>query len=270
MALSGDKRFVLLATSNAHKVAEYESLLSLYGINVQQCEPRVFKDYGELGMVRHFPPTAMRPRFVDVPSSVAAKVFSNPKCIGVLKDEATLVADDRTPAMLDKAGLAHSIVTLQAKLRNGNFSSYRADLAGFVDPSRRVAGSTETAPSVFGWDDLFVPLSTGESLHTRRAAGSKVSSRDAVVSDFLHEHVHYARLKDLSHAAALTHPREAVDFSIDPAEFVARHPLLSKGLAVPGFGGVLRAVINGGLFFRAADSRRTGNYWWPGLNAGCA
>lgn len=49
MALSGDKRFVLLASSNAHKVAEYESLLSLYGINVQQCEPRVFKDYGELG-----------------------------------------------------------------------------------------------------------------------------------------------------------------------------------------------------------------------------
>lgn len=195
-------------------------------------------------------------------------MFSNPKCIAVLKDEATLVTDDRTPAALDKAGLAHSIVSLQAKLRNGNFSSYRADLAGFVDPSRRVTGSSAAAFSVFGWDDVFVPLSTGESLHARRAAGSKVSNRDAVVSDFLHEHVHYARLKDLSHAAALTHPREAVDFSIDPAEFVARHPLLSKGLVVPGFGGVLRAVINGGLFFRAADSRRTGNYWWPGLNAG--
>ena len=187
----------------------------------------------------------------------------------MLKDEAALLGDDGAPAPADQLGLVHSVVTLQAKLRNGTFSSYRADLAGLVDPSRRGPPSVGTPSlAVFGWDDVFVPLSTGEDLHSRRAAGAKVSSRDAVVSDFLREHVHYARLKDLAHAASLTHPRETVDFSIDPADFVARHALLSKGLAVPGFGAVLRAVVNGGLFFRAADCRRTGNYWWPGLNAG--
>ena len=49
MALSGESRFVLLASSNAHKVQEYANLLSLYGIDVRQSDPRVFKDYAELG-----------------------------------------------------------------------------------------------------------------------------------------------------------------------------------------------------------------------------
>jgi hypothetical protein len=52
---------------------------------------------------------------------------------------------------------------------------------------------------------------------------------------------------DLQHAADLTHVKETIDFSFDPARFVEKHPLLSKGLAIPGYGCVLKQVLSEGL-----------------------
>jgi len=99
-----------------------------------------------------------------------------------------------------------------------------------------------------------------------RRRAPQVSSRDAVVSSFIHDALHYGKRVDLLHAAAK--PTATIDFDIDAAAFFARHALLSKGLSVPGYGSLLRGVIDGGIFFRAASERRTKNYWLPTLNAG--
>lgn len=77
----------------------------------------------------------------------------------------------------------------------------------------------------------------------------------AVPLQFIRQNIYYAARLDLAHASDLTKPTTTIDFAIDPASFVSKHKLLGLGLEVPGYGNVLRDVINSGLFFRSPLNR---------------
>jgi len=213
-------RYVVLATTAAPKVKEYSALLEKYGIEVAQGDPSVWTD-----------------------SEGQAAAFADPKCIAVLRDQAQLLAGGSgdVPASQTELGIARSVVSLRGKPRSGDEFHYEETLLGFVDPARRRLESA----GAFGWDDVFVNLSTGRTLFDNE--GGKKSSRDAVVSRFIEKFVHYKQRVDLQHAADLTHVKETIDFSFDPARFVEKHPLLSKGLTIPGYGCVLKQVLTEGL-----------------------
>lgn len=228
-------QYVLLATSAAVKVREYKALLDKYGIEVAQAPSEVWDG--------------------DVAAEAQAKAFADPKCIAVLRDQAHLLAgsEGETEADLTQLTVARSRVRLCGRTARGEAFEFTDTILGFNDPSlKRREGDA------FGWDDTFVNLRTGRTLFDGSGSvdGVKISSRDAVVSRYISKYVHYKQRVDLAHAADLTHMAETIDFSFDPARFVAKHPLLSKGLSVPGYGNMLRSVLNGGLLFRSAANRR--------------
>ncbi|MCY0990699.1 hypothetical protein OV203_26380 [Nannocystis sp. ILAH1] len=87
------------------------------------------------------------------------------------------------------------------------------------------------------------------------------------ISRFLLDRVYYKKRVDLS--ATPRAPRRTIEFDDDVAAFVRESPWLgSPALAQFGVDRVLAAVIDRGVFFRAAQNRRERVYWWPGLNAG--
>jgi hypothetical protein len=235
---------VVLLTSSADKVREYGAVLAKHGVAVRQ-GPGV-------------------PDGADVAPDAAKALAEAPGCVAVLHDHAALLEGSgrggAALASLRRTGLATAVVTLTAHTKT-RVHVYVDEARGFVDPALRVCGAR-----VFGWDDVFVPLATGASFHAATKAGAKVSSRDAVASRFARDVLHFKAHVDLKHAPLS--PIATVDFGLDAAAFVEGHPLLSRGLAVPGFGSVLAAVLDGGVFLRSPGNRRERNYWWPGLNAG--
>jgi hypothetical protein len=249
-------RHVLLATTNPAKVQEYATLLSKYAVAVAQAPPALAED-----------------------GAARAAALAAPGCLAVLVDSAELLGADGAPADLARTGLAEARVSLRAWFRDqeGGAGAGAAPAfaftdvtQGFIDPGLAVPALHRAAGvGVFGYDDVFVPLATGVSYHAasqRQAGGGKVSSRVTVASELVRRLLHFKALVDLKHAPLS--PHASIDFATDVTDFVEAHPLLSRGLAVPGYGAVLRAVLNGGLFLKAPGNKRERNFWWPGLNAG--
>jgi adenylate kinase len=245
-------RHVLLSTSSFSKVQEYKSLLSKYAVDVLQAPPALASD-----------------------GAARTAALAAPGCLAVLHDQATLLSKEGLPADLSLAALADARVTLEAWLKDQEGGvegapafSHTDVTVGFLDPSLAVPALHKLAKisSVFGYDDIFVPLTTGVSYHAASEKGGKVSSRITVASELVRKLLHFKKRIDLKHAPLLAHA--TIDFSVDVTTFVEGHPLLSRGLAVPGYGSVLRSVLNGGIFLKAPGNKRERNYWLPGLNAG--
>ncbi len=116
--------------------------------------------------------------------------------------------------------------------------------------------------AVFGWDSAFTPID-GVSLHDMAEKGLKSSAREQCLSAFVK-----AFMRHKEHKKLRWRPVEAssiIDWNVD-ARVLLDHPLY-QGLA-PELRNVFHAIIDHGVFFRAAASRRDGNYWFPGLNGG--
>jgi hypothetical protein len=300
------KNYVLLATSNPHKRLEYARHLELYGLEVHTAAPDAFdaavsvwraSEAHEAGAAAsQAGAAALRDkRCVGVLRDAAALL--RPPRRG---DAATVAATEADAcswraAPLDVVGPAEFRVELRVRMRGRaeDVRVYTAVHRGFVNPRLRAAAplvlgfggvvvSAETghelpergaaaavADPVFGFDDIFVGAETGQTMHERRdAMGGKVTSRDAVIAAFIAEHLVKSRAW-LAHApASFPQPSETVDFSVDPASFVAEHGVLAWGARIPGVRGVLTEVLNSGVFFRAGSTRRERNYWFAGGNAG--
>ncbi|MCY1072231.1 hypothetical protein OV090_46220 [Nannocystis sp. RBIL2] len=139
---------------------------------------------------------------------------------------------------------------------------YRHRAEGFVD---RSDGACEEPGG--WWDAIFRLRATGSTYAEMRGGAGKQSSRDMAISRFLLDRVYYKKRVDLS--ATPRAPRRTIEFDDDVAAFVRESPWLgSPALAQFGVDRVLAAVIDRGVFFRAAQNRRERVYWWPGLNAG--
>jgi len=162
---------------------------------------------------------------------------------------------------------------------------YSNDVEGYIDYSKRVRGPKfQKAHVVFGFDDYFVVKATNLSYHEKKLAGYKCSPRDANLSQYVANHVHYKKRRQWSHLSNDTsdgkqeqeqkqkqQQQRTISIGLDDgmacANFIASTPQLQTGIArrlLPCF----TTIVNDGAFFRAAVSRREVNYWCPGLNAG--
>jgi len=126
----------------------------------------------------------------------------------------------------------------------------------------RFAGSAlrPDDPTVFDWDAAFSPSDDAPTLEAMDRVGLKSSAREQCLSAFAKAHLHHKELKTLRWADA-----DDGAWSID-AGLLVDHPLYRD--LPPPLGNALAYAIDHGVFFRAAKSRRDGNYWFPGLNGG--
>lgn len=119
------------------------------------------------------------------------------------------------------------------------------------------------------WDDVFVKERTSRSFVEEKDLHSKTSARQLVIAQFILDHVNYKKARDLTYNPH--NPSQPVDFSPDVSavatvrnnEFIQRANL---GASEWGLGNFLNHILNGGMFFRSADSKRSGNYFAPPLS----
>ena len=133
--------------------------------------------------------------------------------------------------------------------------SYIREVAGHFDGARLRPGDA----TVFDWDAAFTPAS-GATLEALSQLGLKNSAREQCLSAFAKASLHHKERKQLRWT-----PADPTDWATD-ARLLLEHPLYQS--LEPQLRHALHAVVEGGVFFRSAKSRRDGNYWFPGLNGG--
>eukprot|EP01125_Pyxidicula_operculata_P015851 TRINITY_DN5400_c0_g1_i1.p1 TRINITY_DN5400_c0_g1~~TRINITY_DN5400_c0_g1_i1.p1 ORF type:complete len:1269 (+),score=275.17 TRINITY_DN5400_c0_g1_i1:199-3807(+) len=244
------RRFVFLRTSNKMKFKEHTNIFTgLYGIEVLRIPPNV-------------PDTLIKGLL---------KIKTNDLVpLAVIREESNLYRPNST----EYCSLQHGVRAvnrseLRAHIINkeGNLQEkhYVYDTMGRIDLDRRV--TFFNPEDVFGWDDIFVLLSNGLSYHQLQQNGIKRSSRDMVISDYLHEHIHYKYFLDVEFNKQT--PHRVIDFSVSVNDFVEKNKYYNNPFAVKyGYRNLQNHVLNFGVFFRAAKNRRQNNYWNPGLNGG--
>src|SRR5262249_14364647 len=143
--------------------------------------------------------------------------------------------------------------------------SYRAQIAGHVDLSRRSAEGSADG----WWDDIFVAERSRSSYNQERELWGKSSARQQAIGRFICDHVLFKKLKDVTYQPHS--PREAVDFSpeLSAASVLSRNAFVTMARLDQCqwcLGNVLTHLLNEGVFFRSADSSRSGNYFCPPIS----
>lgn len=224
---------IVLMTTNRRKIAEYRRFLA------RHAEPLLVEQ-----------PT-------ESPASLAAWLET---ARAVLSDESNIFNLDGDMVDPGYDGPARNICRLHAWVRDSGGKivrrSYIREVRGHFHGQRLRPDD----PTVFNWDAAFRLAVTDATLEEMDAAGLKNSAREQCLSAFAKQTLHRKQPKTLRWS--VTDPS---DWSTD-ARLLIDHPLY-QGM-VPPLRNALAYVVDQGITFRAAKSRRDGNYWFPGLNGG--
>ncbi len=219
-------------TTNRRKIAEYRRFLE------RHAQPLIVES-----------PT-------EVPEVIAGWLAS---ARAVLADESNLfdLAGDLVAS--DHVGPVRNICRLHAWMKDERGQvvrrTYIREVAGQFDASKL----RPEDPNLFDWDSAFTS-SAGATLEEMALAGLKNSAREQCLSAFARVALHHKAPKTLRWMDP-----DDDRWSID-AGLLTEHPLYQD--LAPPIAGALAYVVDQGVFFRGAKSRRDGNYWFPGLNGG--
>jgi len=177
----------------------------------------------------------------------------------VLADESNIFDPSGDLVGGDYVGPARNICRLHAWSRDGAGTivrrTYIREVAGTFDATKLRPDD----PTVFDWDSAFTSAA-GTTLERMAAVGLKSSAREQCLSAFARASLHHKAPKTLRWSEV-----DAGSWSID-ATLLTEHPLYTA--LSPPLSSALAYVVDQGVFFRGAKSRRDGNYWFPGLNGG--
>ena len=176
----------------------------------------------------------------------------------VLADESNIFDPVGDLVSGDYVGPARNICRLHAWVKDDAGKvvrrTYIREVAGSFDATKLRPGDT----TVFDWDSAFT--SAGGTLEDMAALGLKNSAREQCLSAFARASLHHKAAKTLRWTEV-----EPASWSLDGTLLTA-HPLYQELPAQ--LGSTLAYIVDQGVFFRGAKSRRDGNYWFPGLNGG--
>lgn len=219
-------------TTNRRKIAEYRRFLE-----------------------RHAQPLIVE-RPTEEPEVIAGWLAS---ARAVLADESNLFDLAGDLVANDHVGPARNICRLHAWVKDERGQvvrrTYIREVAGQFDGSKL----RPEDPTLFDWDSAFTS-NAGATLEEMSLAGLKNSAREQCLSAFARVSLHHKAPRTLRWMDP-----DDDRWSID-ARLLTEHPLYQD--LAPPIAGALAYVVDQGVFFRGAKSRRDGNYWFPGLNGG--
>jgi len=242
------KRIVVIASNNQYKAAEFERNFQRYGIEVRQVQKTNDK------------------KTIDDLLQEESETHRN---IAVFVEQSKLISrvtgtESDLTCSLEPVDHISELTVYQRKEGNGDLQEqkYIHTIEGYLDLSLKSDGA-----DVFGWDDIFVPRTIGTTYHQLKKQGSKISSRDWVIGEFLKDSIYYK--KRINMAFEPLSQERTIDFNQHPADFIEGEELYhGPWIERYRISNLFTAVLNSGIFFRSAQNRREKNYWWPGLNAG--
>jgi len=224
---------IVLMTANRRKIAEYRRFLARHAQELLVEQPTE-----ELASIGSWLETAR----------------------AVLADESNIFDLDGDLVEPTYDGPARNICRLHAWVKQTDGKIVRKSYVREVRGHFHGQKLRPNDPTVFNWDAAFRLTVTDATLEAMDAQGLKNSAREQCLSAFAKQQLHRKERKTLRWS--VTDPQ---DWSAD-ARLLIEHPLY-QGLTPP-LRNALAFVIDQGVFFRAAKSRRDGNYWFPGLNGG--
>lgn len=235
-----------LISSNPFKVEEFQDSLGRYGHTLTRIEPQG-TDPSEATVL-----SLLQDGF-KVVFAEESKLAHAPDGVGLI-------------AKLQDAATAYNVSTLRAWFLDpeGHLKTaeYVSHVKGFIDLSLASADDA----TVFGWDDVFVPLLVGNDFHSLKGRNLKNSARQMNIGKFSVDNLFYDKRLDLNFSPI--GQDDTVDFSGVAITFLRNDPVLQAGVCGSPLQNVLSKVVQSGVFFRSAKNRREKNYWLPGLNSG--
>lgn len=226
-------RRILISTSNENKLKEFNKHFSNYGIETLQIP---YFDVNDLEKSKKVSEKYTDDKFITV---------------SIINEESVLSKEIVDGQIL----MNTSTLTVYDSLKN-KICNYSDSIEGVIDLSK------QKNENVFGWDDIFITLSTGKSYHEMRLLDLKVSARDQAISKYIKSRFHYSDRIDLNWNPLKN--KEVINFE---TEKILSNSLFNN-LKSHNLDVKLKQAINSGLFFRSAENRIQKNYWLPGLNAG--
>jgi hypothetical protein len=224
---------IVLMTANRRKIAEYRRFLARHAQDLLVEQP------------------------TESEASLAAWLET---ARAVLADESNIFDLDGDLVEPTYDGPARNICRLHAWVRGSDGKIVRKSYVREVRGHFHGQKLRPNDPTVFNWDAAFRLSVTDATLEAMDAKGLKNSAREQCLSAFAKQMLHRKERKTLRWSVT-----DPADWSAD-ARLLIDHPLY-QNLATP-LRNALAFVIDQGVFFRAAKSRRDGNYWFPGLNGG--
>lgn len=235
-------RRILISTSNNSKLVEFKKHFSNYGIDVVQINSFNVKD-------------------LEISKNISIKYTDNKfNVVSIINEESNLYKNNIIVSDLLDGDVLNNISELTVyDSKENTVNIFKANISGIIDIKKR-----NNNKEIFGWDDVFVSLSTGKSYHEMREMDLKVSARDQTISKYIKHRFHYKDRIDLNWNKS--NSDEVINFDnsiISNNELLNFDILQHHNLDIN-----LKQVINNGVFFRSAKNRIQKNYWLPGLNAG--
>jgi len=223
---------IVLTTTNRWKIAEYRRFLE-----------------------RHAQPLIVEPP-TESPEVIAGWLSTSR---AVLADESNIFDPAGDLVGSDYVGPARNICRLHAWVKDPAGKvlrrTYIREVSGQFDAAKLRPGDA----TVFDWDSAFTS-NAGATLEEMAAVGLKNSAREQCLSAFAKVSLHHKAPKSLRWTEA-----DGASWSID-GKLLTEHPVYQD--LAPQLTSALAYVVDQGVFFRGAKSRRDGNYWFPGLNGG--
>jgi hypothetical protein len=236
---------IALLTSNHHKAQEIAAALGSHGQKMTAVP--IDGDKVEIAKIQ-----ALLDEGYDF-------VLREETCLFNLETDAKIEGDpDDMATVVNKSGL---VAWRQGEGRRIVAKQYISEVPGFIDTDLRVADE-----DVYGWDDIFVPIDSGISLHDMKHRHIKTSARQLGVGRFLADHVHFSSRLDMRFFPM--NQDRTFEFNSKAFDFITTNPLIAAGTSGTYLENILWHVLRSGVFFRSAANRKEKNYWLPGLNAG--
>eukprot|EP01080_Neovahlkampfia_damariscottae_P005368 gene5368-9176_t len=230
-------RRIILLTTNQLKYREYLKNFELYGIGVQLESP------------------------VNKTEEDFISLLSDPKCISILKDDTYLFKAGTTEkADVDHLELVDNVTHLNVRFLNKSGelvkTSYEHTTRGYID----ILKKKPYPLGVFGFDDVFTVLHTGNTYLEMDKLGQKISARDMVLSKYIKDRFYYKKKLDLNFEPLQL--EGSIDFSKSVSDYLKNHDLFTNEWTEKfKLSNMFEEMANRGVVFKSSKNRREKNYF---------
>ena len=185
--------------------------------------------------------------------------------IFVLREETYLEKNGekiKEPSHLDSLKHVSNLKVTKYYKGKEEVKKYKSEVEGFIDKTRKQINSEK----IYNWDDVFVCIKSLQSYYEMRNTAGKFSARTKVIAKFLNDYTFFDKKVDLKFNPF--NQENVVEFNDKIYDLIDNNQYIKCYKNNPLLNGLMKNILNNGLFTRSSMNKKQRNYWYPALNAG--